>query len=123
MLRGIVSFLALFSSLSTLFCCALPALLVMLGLGASLASFLGSYPQLIWFSEHKGTVFLFAGFMLFATALMRRYSASQSCPTDEALRNTCGKTRSVSSWIFYSSVTLYFIGGFFAFVAPLLNEY
>ena len=51
------SWLGLFSSFGTLICCAIPSTLVLLGFGATLASFLGNFPQLIWLSENKGLVF------------------------------------------------------------------
>ena len=35
---GLLNYFSLFTSLSTLLCCALPSLLVLLGLGASVAS-------------------------------------------------------------------------------------
>ncbi len=35
---GLLGYLSLFSSLGTLLCCALPALFVLLGLGATVAS-------------------------------------------------------------------------------------
>ena len=118
MFKKIVPFLTLFSSLSTLICCAIPALLVTLGLGASLASFLGNYPQLIWLSEHKNIVFSFAGIMLFATGIIRR--ADNSCPVDPELAKACAQAKKVSGVIFYGSVVIYCIGGFFAFVAPYI---
>ncbi len=121
MLKKIIPFLTLFSSLSTLVCCALPALLVTLGLGASLASFLGNYPQLIWLSEHKTFVFVFAGTMLAVTAVIRKYSRAQSCPIDPMLAAACSSSKRISSLIFYGSLSVYAIGAFFAFIAPLLN--
>jgi len=55
-----ISLLTLFSSGGTLICCALPALLVSLGAGAVMASVVSSVPQIVWFSEHKLGVFIFA---------------------------------------------------------------
>ncbi len=119
-LKSSLSFLTLFSSLGTLICCALPALLVTLGLGATLASFLGNYPQLIWLSEHKSLVFSFAGAMLALTAFSGWKWQDLSCPTDPELAKACNRTRKVSAYIFYVSIGIYCIGGFFAFIAPSL---
>jgi len=121
MFNKVIAFFTLFSSLSTLICCALPALLVTLGLGASLASFLGNYPQLIWLSEHKIFVFAFAGIMLLLTGAIRRHGVSQSCPIEPGLAAACKQTRSISTAIFYGSLGIYLIGAFFAFVAPLFG--
>lgn len=43
----LLSYLALFTSLGTLLCCALPSLLVLLGMGATAASFLAALPWLV----------------------------------------------------------------------------
>ena len=40
---------SLFTSFSTLICCALPALLVSIGAGATLAGIISNFPQLIFF--------------------------------------------------------------------------
>ena len=44
---GALSYLSLFTSLSTLLCCALPSLFVLLGLGATVASLLSQAPWLV----------------------------------------------------------------------------
>src|SRR5437588_6759610 len=61
---GTLSYLSLFTSLGTLLCCALPSLLVLLGLGATVASFLSAVPWLVTLSHHKNWVFLIAGTLI-----------------------------------------------------------
>ncbi len=51
------SILSLFTSFSTLICCALPALLVTLGMGAVLAGLVTSLPFLVTLSNYKELVF------------------------------------------------------------------
>lgn len=116
--RG-VSFLTLFLSLSTLVCCALPALFVMLGAGATFVSLLGAVPQLIWLSEHKGLLFVVAGILLFANLLMRMIIPPR-CPADPKLAAECARAQKISTGVLYVSIVTYLIGAFFAFVAPLL---
>ena len=67
----VIDFLTLFTSASTLFCCALPALLVTIGAGSVMAGLVSNVPQLIWLSKHKTLVFVFAGSMLLLSALLR----------------------------------------------------
>src|SRR3954463_7991227 len=55
------SFASLFTSVGTLLCCALPSLLVLLGLGATVASFLSAAPWLVALSHHKRLVFGVSG--------------------------------------------------------------
>ena len=54
---GVLSYISLFTSFGTLLCCALPSLLVLLGLGATVASFLSAVPWLVVLSRHKTWVF------------------------------------------------------------------
>lgn len=65
-LRGSLwsALLSIATSSSTLICCALPALLVAIGAGATLAGLVTAVPQLIWLSTHKALVFGSAGVML-----------------------------------------------------------
>ncbi len=55
-----LAFTALLASSGTLVCCVLPALMVALGAGATLAGLVTAVPQLIWLSEHKVEVFTVA---------------------------------------------------------------
>ncbi len=119
-MRKSVIFLTLFSSLSTLICCALPALFVALGMGASLAAAISSFPQLIWFSEHKSLIFPFAGLMLAFSLYFNFLGKEKSCPTDPELAAACKTARKYSSLILYFSLVVYLIGAFFAFVAQYL---
>src|SRR5947209_15512358 len=57
-------YLSLFSSLGTLLCCALPSLLVLFGLGATVASVLSEAPWLVALSHHKNWVFIVAGALI-----------------------------------------------------------
>lgn len=65
------SVLTLFASSSTLICCAIPALLVALGAGATLSTFISIFPKIVWVSEHKSEVFIFAGVMLTISSYMQ----------------------------------------------------
>jgi len=112
--------LTLFSSMSTLLCCALPALFVALGAGAVLAGVVSNVPQLIWLTEHKLGLFIFATVMLTVSGVLRYRTRSAPCPIDPDLAAACTRTRKVSGIIYYTSLTLYAIGGFFAFIAPKL---
>ena len=115
-----ISLLTLFSSGGTLICCALPALLVSLGAGAVMASVVSSVPQIVWFSEHKLGVFIFAGVMLSISGLLQWQARSLPCPSDKVLAELCNKTRVNSLRIYVFSVCVFLIGGFMAFIAPSL---
>ena len=117
MVKKLLSFLSLFSSFGTLICCALPALFVSLGMGATLVSTLSAVPQLVWFSEYKIPVFVFAGLMLLVTFGLRKYSDDKSCPVDTTGARACRTSKRISSVAFVASCVMYLAGGFFAFFA------
>jgi hypothetical protein len=115
-----LSLLSLFTSGGTLICCALPALLVSLGAGAVMASVVTSVPQIVWFSEHKLGVFIFAGVMLSISGFLQWKARSLPCPSDKELAELCNKTRVNSLKVYFFSVCVFLIGSFMAFVAPWL---
>ena len=51
--QAFFSILSLFTSIGTLLCCALPALLVTLGMGAVLAGFISMSPWITNISNYK----------------------------------------------------------------------
>lgn len=108
--------LSLFGSFSTLLCCALPAFLVALGAGATLAHFLSYVPQLIWISEHKGFVFVMAAVMLVLAGASQWRARRLPCPLDPVQAKACARTRLWSRAIYFFSLTLYAVGATFAFL-------
>lgn len=114
---GLISTIALFGSFSTLFCCAIPALLVSIGAGAAVIGLVSTFPQLIWLSEHKVGLFIFAGTMLMLSGTMRYLTRNAPCPADPAKAKSCQRLRRVSFGIFLFSLTMYAIGLYFAFIA------
>lgn len=112
--------LSLFTSGSTLICCALPATLVAIGSAATLASLVSTFPQLIWISEHKPLVFGLAGAMLAIAGYLQWQARNAPCPADPTLAAVCTKTRKNALLIYWLSLVIFAIGVFFAFVAPLM---
>lgn len=117
----LASVLSLFTSGGTLVCCALPALLVSVGAGAALSSLISVAPQLVLFSEYKAEVFLVAGVMLALSGFMQWRARSLPCPADPGLAAACMRTRKFSVRMYVLSLAIYLVGGFFAFVAPLMT--
>jgi len=117
---GVISSLALFGSFGTLFCCALPALLVSIGAGAAVIGLVSTFPQLVWLSEHKVGLFIFAGIMLTLSGIMRYLTRNAPCPADPAKAKTCARMRRISFGVFVFSLGMYAIGFYFAFIAQHL---
>jgi hypothetical protein len=75
-MRTVFGYLSLFTSLSTLLGCALPSLLVLFGLGATVASFLSVAPWLVTLSRHKVWVLSANGALILLNAI---YQQSGGC--------------------------------------------
>jgi mercuric ion transport protein len=122
---GAVSYLSLFTSLGTLLCCALPSLLVLFGLGATVASVLSEAPWLVTLSHHKQWVFLVAGSLIsgnFAYVYLiapKLQARKGSCdPNDPAVCQTASRFSVVVLWC---SAGVYVVGCFTAYLlGPLL---
>jgi hypothetical protein len=115
-----LAFLSLFTSTGTLICCALPALLVALGAGAALSTLISVVPGLVWVSEYKEVVFGVAGVMLAISGWLQWRGRFAPCPVDPAQRDACLRTSKTSLRVYLFSVVIYVVGGWFAFVQPLL---
>jgi hypothetical protein len=116
------AWLSLLASAGTLVCCALPALLVSLGLGAALAGLVSAVPALVWVSEYKAPVFGVAASLLAAAGALQWRLRTAPCPIDPVLRQACLRTRRWSRWVWAAAVVLFTVGAFFAVVAPLWME-
>ncbi len=119
-MKKILAFLSLFTSVGTLLCCALPALFVVLGMGAAFAGLVGAVPQIVWLSEHKVLLFGTGGILLALGGLLQWRSRAATCPIDPVLGEACATTRDWSLVTYFVALGLYLIGCFFAFVAPRL---
>jgi hypothetical protein len=115
--NSVLPTLTLFGSLSTLICCALPALMVSIGAGAALAGIVSTIPQLVWFSEHKVALFAVSGILILVSGIGRYVTRNAPCPIDPAQAKACMKLRRISAYVFYASVVIYATGFFFAFIA------
>src|SRR6202451_758768 len=67
---ALLNYFSLFSSFSTLLCCALPSVLVLLGMGTTVASLLSAAPWLGNLSRHKIWTFSIAGTLIALSFLM-----------------------------------------------------
>ena len=109
--------LSLFTSLSTLICCALPTLLVAIGMGASMVSLISLFPWLIVLSKYKIQIFFVAGLLLLISFYLFWRNKNAPCPMDPIQARMCSKLRFSSLIILIISSTIFLIGFFFAFIA------
>jgi mercuric ion transport protein len=123
---GALSYLSLFTSLGTLLCCALPSLLVLFGLGATVASFLSAVPWLVTLSRHKNWVFAISGaliagnfaYVYWLAPKLRAHTLACS-PDDPRACDTASRLSRITLWI---SFAIYLIGFASAFVLGRVLE-
>ncbi len=111
-----VTWLTLFTTTGTLVCCAIPIMLVTLGFGATVVAMTSVFPFLIVLSKYKLWVFAFSGLMLAFSSWFMRWTG-RSCPADPQLAALCERTRKWNRRIYWSSVGLWGIGFFAAYLA------
>lgn len=112
--------LALFTSVSTLICCALPALLVSIGMGAVMAGLIENVPGITWMGANKPIVFGIAGVVLAVSGAWQWRARSLPCPIDPVQAKACTRLRRVSWVLWWVSVAAFAIGAFLAFFAKYL---
>ena len=111
-----LSFITLFATTSTLICCALPILLVSIGLGASVATLTSLFPGVVLLSKYKLWIFVGTGFLLGVSA-WSLWRPGRTCPTDPVLAAHCMKAEQLSRRVFWSAVTIWGVGFFAAYLA------
>ena len=114
-----IAIISLFASSSTLICCALPALFVFIGAGASFASLVNIFPQLIIISQYKIQISIGTLIILLIAGVLIKKSDSLPCPIDPKLRNICLKTRKKSKAMYYISVIIFLSASFFTYLLPI----
>jgi mercuric ion transport protein len=125
---GVLSYLPLFTSFGTLLCCALPSLLVLVGLGATVASFLSAVPWLVLLSRHKTWVFAVSGLLIGSNFVYvyvvapRLREQEGACPAGAP--GACTSVSRLSRAVLWVSAAIYSIGVFSAYVlGPLLMRF
>lgn len=112
------NFFSLFASSSTLICCALPSLFVVLGAGASFASLLTVFPFLIVLSQYKLAISLTA-FSTIALAGFAHYKTARlPCPADPELGRVCLQSRRRARLVYYVSVSIFAFATIFTYLVP-----
>ena len=119
---AVLNYFSLFTSLSTLLCCALPSLLVLFGLGASVGSMLSFMPWLVTLSRHKQWTFSVSGGLIALSFVNMYYIAPRirvKCSADDPA--ACAEASRVSIILLWVSAGIYALGVFVAYaLGPIL---
>ena len=104
---------------STLICCALPALLVAIGAGSSLAFIISTIPGIIFLSKYKTLLFLITGIIIIIGYYNNRHNNIR-CPNTPLKAAYCQQNQKWSNFLLKLAILLYSIGFFMAFIASHL---
>ena len=111
-----LSWLTLFAASGTLICCALPIVLVTLGLGATVAALTSTFPMLITIAQHKMWVFAGSGALLLLSGWLM-YRPGRACPADPELARVCDRARVWNRRIYWGAAVIWSVGFFAAYLA------
>ncbi|MCH7496596.1 MAG: hypothetical protein IH971_01940 [Candidatus Marinimicrobia bacterium] len=116
-----VNFLSVFTSTGTLLCCALPAALAAVAGGAAVGTLVTTFPWLIPLSRHKEWIFLAAGVLILLSGILTlRPKGKIACSLTGG--KGCEVAGGFTKSMFWSSLGIYGVGGFFAYaIVPLLR--
>lgn len=113
---------ALLLASGTLVCCALPLLLVTLGMGATVATLVSAAPWLVTLSHYKGWMFIASGAGLLAAGFFL-YRPGRTCPTEPRLAQLCATADRWNRRVHGLAVALWVIGIFTAYLLLPLQQW
>ena len=114
------NFISLFASSSTLICCALPSVFIVIGAGATFASIISLFPFLVVISKYKVSITLVSLLILVFAGYINYRTYYLPCPADPELGRICLQTRKRSRSIYYFSVILFTFATIFTYLIPNL---
>ncbi len=109
----------LFTTATTLVCCAVPITLVALGFGAAVAAMVSAAPWLVTLSLHKVWVFSLSG-LLIAGAVWAVYRPGRRCPADPELAAACARAQRWNGRFVVMAGAMWLLGLAAAYGLPLL---
>ncbi len=110
------AWIVLFTSSSTLICCALPILLVSLGLGAASATLFATFPLLVILAQYKTWMFLGSAAVLGLTGWLL-YRPGRTCPADPGLAEQCETAHRWNLRFFWVAAAVWMAGAVAAYLS------
>lgn len=113
---------ALVLASGTLLCCALPILLVTLGMGATVGALVSAAPWLVALSQHKGWMFAISAAGLVAAGFFL-YRPGRTCPTEPRLARLCAIADRWNRRVLALAGVLWVVGAFSAYLLLPLRQW
>jgi hypothetical protein len=114
-----LAWLVLFTTGSTLVCCALPIILVSLGFSAALVSIVSISPWIEWLSNYDIWVLSITGLILLAAA-WSMFHPGRFCPLDPNFGKLCAKAYRINKVLIAISIILWFVAIFVNYILHYL---
>ena len=114
----LLPFLALFTSITTIFCCALPIILILLGMGVVFANLTASFPLINWFAGKSFYLFI-TSFILLLISGYVIFIKVQICPANQKLATICKKSKLFNKIIWWLSLVILLISFIFKYILIL----
>lgn len=111
-----LTWLAFITSISTLFCCTLPIIFSLVGMGAIFSSVLVQIPFFSLLLKYKLSIFIISALMLIIVSLISRIPF-KTCPVEITLRKKCNDQRKINNYIIFISKVFWLISFYFAYLA------
>jgi hypothetical protein len=106
-MKRVSTALAFMTIVGHFFCCVLPLLSSLGGLGASVGLFAVNSPVMEWFADYEELVFLVAGMVISISALSQYISYRIDCHKTGCHHGACGTKKKWASKIFKFATALY----------------
>lgn len=114
--------LVLLTSTTTLVCCVIPIVLVLLGFGAAVASLYGNLPLLTFLGLHKEWTFAGTAAIMLAAA-WALYRPGRACPADPELARACESADRWNRRLLWGALAIWLTGLFAAYALLPLAQW
>ncbi|MDX1517168.1 MAG: hypothetical protein R3288_10035 [Woeseiaceae bacterium] len=113
------SWILLLTTSGTLICCAIPILLVTLGMGAVVASLASTAPWLVTLSLHKAWIFAGSAALIGGGA-WAVYRSGRACPAEPELAAACERADRWNRRFLWVSIIMWGVGFSAAYLLPVI---
>lgn len=110
-----IALITLLTTSGTLVCCALPVLLVTLGMGAIVSGLVGNMPFLVALTHYQRSLFAGSAVLLGVSAWLM-YRPGRTCPADPVLNRMCERLDAWGRRIFWTSSIIWVLGFFASYL-------
>jgi hypothetical protein len=106
------------ASLSMCICCALPALLLVLGGGPFLATIFSIFPKLFLLEKNSTLIFIISGSLILTSGLLKLRNKNKLCPDTLIEEKSCLDLKCLNKYLYIFSISLFIFGTLFNFILP-----